>query len=287
MFLNLFGRTMQPYMDAPADPGSGNPNPNPAPVDPVPPADPNPPENPTPTDPPKPADPAPEPQKIKIKFNHEEKEILLDEAVQLAQKGLNYDKVTEKLKSLESNPALSFVEQQAKKYDLTTEQYIEAVRQQEEQARLDELVQQNIPEDVAKEIMENRKFREQWESEKQGKAKEEAQKADALAFISAYPDVKFTDLPESVLAEVDKGKSLVDAYRAYENQQLREQVAKLNESLGIQKKNAENAQVSTGSVTGQGNPQTGFFTADQVKAMSQSEVAKNYDSIMESMKLWK
>jgi hypothetical protein len=84
-------RSMQPYMEEPSDLGGGIPTPtDPTPTDP------------TPTDPlvdPTPADPTPPQdgvQTIKVKFNHEEKEIPYEEAVQLAQKGMNYDKAVER-----------------------------------------------------------------------------------------------------------------------------------------------------------------------------------------------
>ncbi|KIL35863.1 hypothetical protein SD71_10750 [Cohnella kolymensis] len=44
------------------------------------------------------AEPTQEPQKLKIKYNHEEKEISLEEATTLAQKGLNYDKGIERVR---------------------------------------------------------------------------------------------------------------------------------------------------------------------------------------------
>jgi hypothetical protein len=51
--------------------------------------------------------------KLKIKYNSEEMELDADRARELAQKGMNYDKVQEKLQALETDPRLSFIEELA------------------------------------------------------------------------------------------------------------------------------------------------------------------------------
>ena len=48
-------------------------------------------------------------QKIKVKYNHEEKELPIDEVKVLAQKGMNYDKLVEKLQKYESDPGLKWL----------------------------------------------------------------------------------------------------------------------------------------------------------------------------------
>ena len=111
------------------------------------------------------------PAKFKVKFNHEEKELGYDEAVPLIQKGMNYDKLQERLQALESDPRLSYVEKQAERHGLTVTEYLQAVEAQERQAELDDLVANNIPEEYAKEMLAARKDREERAAEK--KAQEE------------------------------------------------------------------------------------------------------------------
>lgn len=53
------------------------------------------------------ADKQPEPYKLKVKYNHEEMEIPENEAIPLIQKGLNYDKLQERLNSIQNDPRLS------------------------------------------------------------------------------------------------------------------------------------------------------------------------------------
>lgn len=224
---------------------------------------------------------------LKIKYNKEEVALDREKAVELAQKGMNYDKILQRLQALENDPRLTFVENQAKKYGMTVEQYLDAVREAEEQERLNELIQQNIPEELAKEIMENRKFREQWEQERKAREEAEKREADYKAFLETFPDVKPEDIPESVWKDVEEnGKSLVDAYTRYENQLLKEQLAKLQEGKVKEKQNEENANSTTGSVTGKGDGKQPYFTREQVEKMSVEEINKNWKAIMESQKHW-
>lgn len=224
---------------------------------------------------------------LKIKYNKEEIELDKEKAAELAQKGMNYDKVKEKLDSLENDPRLSFVEQQAKKYDMSTEQYLEAVRQAEEQEQLNDLVQKHgVTEELAKEMMESRKFRETYENEKREREQAEQREQDYQAFLETFPDAKPEDIPESVWQEVEQGKSLVDAYTRHENQQLKEQLEQLKEKQEIEKQNEENAESSTGSLTGKGEGKQPYFTREQVAKMSTEEVNKNWKTINESMKKW-
>jgi len=248
----------------------------------------------TPSEPTEPKDPTePEEPFLTIKYNKEEVPLDKDKAVELAQKGMNYDKIYERLQQLENDPRLSFVENQAKKHGMTVEQYLEAVKQAEEQQRLNELIEQNIPEELAQEILENRKFREQYEQERKAKEKQEKEDAERLEFLEyfkqengRYFDEEKDSIPESVFKEWKSGKrSLVDAYIRYQNQQLKEQLTKLQEGKEKQAKNEENANATTGPVKG-GDGKQPYFTKEQVEKMSTEEINKNWKAIMESQKHW-
>lgn len=65
-----------------------------------------------------------------------------------------------------------------------------------------------------------------------------------------------------------------------------EEITMLKQKLDIEKANKESAARSTGSVKGQGKVDNQFFTADQVKAMTQQEILANYNAIQESKKSW-
>ncbi|ULT55400.1 hypothetical protein L1999_20170 [Neobacillus drentensis] len=191
--------------------------------------------------------------KLKIKYNSEEMELDADRARELAQKGMNYDKVQEKLQALETDPRLSFIEDIAKDYGMTPDEYIEAVRQQKEQARIDELVSQSISEELAQEMLENKKFREQYEAEQKAKAEEEKKNADFAEFFDYFRQANGREyvpandqIPDNVWEAVNQGVPLKFAYMSHENQQLRSQLTALKQN----KANASKAPV--GSVTAHG-----------------------------------
>lgn len=103
------------------------------------------------------------------------------------------------------------------------------------------------------------------------------------AFLEAYPDAKADEIPATVWAEFESGKSLVGAYAKHENQLLKQRLAAIEQQKQIEQQNQANAQSSTGSVTGNGTNVPTFFTKKQVDGMSPSEVNKHYDAIVKSM----
>jgi len=264
------------------------------PADPIPAAPPSDPVIPTdppvqtPPNDPAPSDPAP-PQTIKIKYNHEDKEIPYDEAVQHIQKGLNYDKVYERYNELANHPGLTYLNEIAQANGVTVDQLVGHWKQQNEQAKLDELIQNNIPEDVAREIIEGRKFRQQYTQEKMTAEQQRKQQGMYVEFMEKFPEVKPEDVPAEVWQEVNSGKALVDAYTRHENQALKDRLAKMEETLQTRQKNDQNAQSTPGSVTGKGNVPTGYYSKEQVEKMDPKDAAKPevYKAIMDSMKHWK
>jgi hypothetical protein len=191
--------------------------------------------------------------RIKIKFNHEEKELSLDEAVPLVQKGMNYDKVQEKLQALESDPRLSFVEELAQQFNMSVPEYLEAVKAQKEEQRIQELVEQGISQELAQEMLENRKFREQHEQEKKAKAEEAKKNQEYNDFFEYFTQANGRDyqpntdkIPDSVWEAAQNGVPLKYAYMQHENLQIKQQLQTL-------KQNQSNAQKApVGSVTSHG-----------------------------------
>lgn len=218
--------------------------------------------------------------KIKVKFNHEELEIPYEEAVTHIQKGLNYDKIQEKLIALESDPSRSFLERQAKKHNMNVNEYLDAVQKAEEQENLNKLIQENIPENLAKEILESRKFREQWEQDANTKKEQQKREKDYQEFMENFPDVKPDTIPRSVWEDVNKGRSLTDSYARYENKLLKEELGKAKHTQQV-------AEASTGSISGNGSTNPTYFTREQVENMSTQDVIKNYKAVMDSRKNWK
>jgi hypothetical protein len=192
-------------------------------------------------------------QALKVKYNKEEMEIPFDEAIPLVQKGLNYDKTLERLQALESDPRLSFVEELAREQGMEVNDYLEAVKQFKEQERINELVSKGISEDVAHEMLENRKFREQFEAEKKAKAEEEKKNAEYNEFFSTFREATGKDfvpgqdeIPAEVWEAHSNGTPLKYAFMEHQFKQLQSKVKVLQQN----KQNEQKAPVGSLSAHG-------------------------------------
>ena len=96
-------------------------------------------------------------------------------------------------------------------------------------------------------------------------------------FSELFPNEPLTALPDSVWESVRSGIPLAAAYALYRRKT----------ELRIEKANAtnrKNSEMSTGAI---GRDTTeNFYTPDEVRAMSRSEIKKNYSKILDSMKKW-
>lgn len=175
--------------------------------------------------------------KGKVKYDHGEVQISsIDDVVTNYQKGLNYDRIQDKVKSYEESKTMQYINEKAKELGFkTADDYIESVKQfeikqkeEKKQADIDEMLERGIPDDVVKEIIETRELREhlkQQEAEMQ-KYKDEQKSAELkqqeqIEFLKAYPDIKVEDIPAEVFQSTKDGKSLLTAYIEHENKQLK------------------------------------------------------------------
>ncbi|MFE8704131.1 hypothetical protein ACFYKX_26545 [Cytobacillus sp. FJAT-54145] len=207
---------------------------------------------------------------LRVKYNKEELELDENTARELAQKGLNYDKLQEKLQQFESDPRLSFVEELAREQGMDVNQYLEAVKEWKEQERLNELVQKNIPEDLAKEILETRKMREEIQNEKKQKAEQEKQSQEFNEFFQFFKDANGRDydpqndkLPDEVWQMQNQGVPLKFAYMQHQHNELKTQ-------LKILKQNEENTKKA---------PVTSVSTHGSQEIASEDDFLRGFDSI--------
>lgn len=187
------------------------------------------------------------------------------------------------------------------KHIATEAEYNEALKEyQMEQEILQKYAY--LPEDVQSELLENRKFREQYQSqqkiiqEQQRRVQQERDfvtRRDAMyaEFLEEFPDQNteeaWAKIPAEVWAEADRwlktggreGRRLADALTRYNWKQAQAQ-QQANDA------NSANANASTGSVKGQAKSGA-FFTREQVANMSREEIRTNYNAIKESEKHWK
>jgi hypothetical protein len=229
-------------------------------------------------------------QKIKVKYNHEEKELPIDEVKVLAQKGMNYDKLSEKLQKYESDPGLKWLNEKAAQFGVSVPDLIAkwdsdlAARQASEIAEA-----KGIPEDVAHELLQIKTERDltKQELEVLRAYKEEQERIDnqIKEFQKAYPDVPLDKIPEQVIETAkSEGVSLKVAYKAYLADVLAEEKKKLEEQLNVKKVNDENAATSMGSAKSTGDSNTVELTLDVIKSMTSEQRKANMGRILDYLK---
>lgn len=170
--------------------------------------------------------------KIKIKYNHEEKELSIDEAAPYVQKGMHYDKIEGTVK--EANKL-------AKEMGFTSmNEMISSMRENYINAKVQDLVDDGVHEAVARKLVtddlreaESRQAAEEAEAEAKRAADEQTRVAkardeDVSAFVKAYPGV--TVLPEEVKAANANGIPLVVAYAQYQARQAQIELQQLKQN---------------------------------------------------------
>lgn len=196
----------------------------------------------------------------KVKYNGESVNIdNIEDLITNYQKGLNYDKKQEQYESLQNSKVEQYVSKKAKELGMSVDEYIDQVenyeREQEkekEKARLEEMINNGVPEDVAKEVIATSQLRKQLqEKENQLKEQEEKQKAENdknkqyADFVEQFPNVKPEDIPKEVF-ENAQSSNLVAAYKDW-------LIKDLETKLQIKEQNEKNAKSAIGSVTESGN----------------------------------
>lgn len=192
----------------------------------------------------------------KAKYNKEPVEVKdFDEVINNFQKGLNYDKMVEKYNNLEHSKAFSYVSKKAQELDMSVDEYMDQVEQYEreqekakEKERIDEMMANGVPEDVAKEVVATSQLRKQLQEEKnqlekEKKEREEKEKKNReyADFLEAFPDVKADDIPKEVFLDAQKS-NLTTAYLKWQNAEQKKQIERL-------KQNEKNRSSSVGSTT--------------------------------------
>ena len=194
-----------------------------------------------------------------IKFNGEQVAIKdINDLVTNYQKGLNYDRITQK-----ENTVMDYIKEKANSLNISPEEYIERVKSYEEQKKkeaqeedVQRYINNGIDEQTAREIVQTKLAREQFEKEKAEYQKrlaeeEKKQKEDAeyIEFINSHPELKVDEIPQEVF-EQSKEIGLTAAYNQYENKLLKEKIKQMEQTM----KNATSSPVgltSDGSSTDQ------------------------------------
>lgn len=201
----------------------------------------------------------PAPQTLKVRFNHEDRELSMDEATVYAQKGMNYDRIEQRSKEQEAK--LTKYESMAKMFGFeSAEAMMSQAKDNYINVKIQELVNQGNSEAMARFLVQQ-EMKEQNANVQSEPAAQETEapvirgvspeiKEQIKEFSAAYPDV--TKIPDEVFRMHTEGVRLKTAYAIWEKQNSMEKVqaekqAALNE-LAILKQNQ--AAAAKGPVTG-------------------------------------
>lgn len=120
-------------------------------------------------------------------------------------------------------------------------------------------------------------LKEELEAYKLAKERQEKISEQLNEFSSLFPEIAVKSIPDEVWDTVRRGNSLSASYALYEKRIT--EAAKRIEDI-----NSKNAASSAG-IAGLGVPSE-YFSPDEVRKMSQSEVRANYAKIKRSMEKW-
>ena len=203
------------------------------------------------------AQPAMAPPTIKVKFNHEERELSYDEAATYAQKGMNYDKLEERVRGYEALHTKMSRLAKDLEYD-SPEEMIEAAANNFKERQVRKLMEDGNTEAMAR-FLVDQQMKEASAAAAQAAPQQEApspapstpaispeRKAELDEFVRAYPGV--VKLPDDVIAANRQGVRLLVAYERHLN-------AAKDKELAILKQNqAAAAKAPVTGTTGKAAP---------------------------------
>lgn len=169
-------------------------------------------------------EPNPEPkQTIKVKYNHEEREVAIDEAATLIQMGLNYEKKARESEALKQR--LERAEQLALRIGYKNpDEMLEAVEQNLFEQRVAELVEDGVHEAIARDLVQR-----EWERQKPPTPKKDPLVDEINEFVRLNPTVD--KLPDEVIQSVTQdGVPLLVAYERYKSKQALEELRILKQN---------------------------------------------------------
>ena len=214
----------------------------------------------------------PKVETIKVKYNSEVKEIPVDEAVVLAQKGMNYDKIAGRVQSLESE--LSQYKEQVGSFEV----------QRQIDAEAKSLAGQGLDESVARQLAEAKVKATMSEQELNQLKSKAAVENQINVFKAERPDVNLDAIPDEVIEAARKSGNLLKEFNAWESGLLRAELAELRKKAGVVDANAANAASSMGSADSKGDGAPLVINDQVIAKMTPEELKKNHKGVWEFLK---
>lgn len=193
---------------------------------------------------------------LDIRYNGQNQRLNREQATTLAQKGMNYDKINEKLQQALNNPVLKVLEQNAAKAGMSVEDYANRMAQFQDTLNIQQIakefkaqnpdVSDEVASKYANEVYKNRLADIARKDAEKARQAEQAEQdkliAEVQVFRGRFPDVDIENLPNEVVDDINSGTPLLEAWLSYENAQLRNRLAN-------SETNAKNKRTSAGSLS--------------------------------------
>lgn len=210
-------------------------------------------------------------QLFELKHLGETKNVNRDEVVTLAQKGMDYDRVTEKNTQLETQVSEqkqqlaqlteheNALQELAKQSGTTVEELVEnmliAVTKSKYGIDDDGMALERVKLDRERRALDQERaaLAPQKQEQEQQAANEKWRGECFDAFAKAYPDVDPASIPNGVWEAFNRGETLVSAYARERNKALEAEIARMKSEQETRDRNAANAARSTGSQSSAGN----------------------------------
>lgn len=206
---------------------------------------------------------------LNIRYNGADESLTREQAIELAQKGRNYDKIYNRMQELQNDPIRKMVEEQAQRAGLSVEEYANRLAQFQETSAVNRIARDfmaknpGVTEEVAQQYAQS-EYRNQLNQKQAQQAQAEAQatqsrqamaRSQVEQFMREFPDVDLQKLPQEVIDDIDmRGETLLSAYRSYENKQLRKELEAARTNTTNKSKSVGNITSNAGSSTGDSDP---------------------------------
>lgn len=211
-----------------------------------------------------------------LKHMDEVRTVSREEIVPLAQKGMDYDRIKGQLDTARNdlkdyekvkadlgkrNEQLQYLEEIAKAQNMSLDELIENTQVQVMQKKTGKDIE------VCRGIVANERRARELQAQQAAVTSTRDQNAkrdaDIAEFMKAYPELASDpkNVPNEVWEAVNKGESLLNAYRAYEVKALRAELEQQKAAAAEEKRKQENKSRSTGSQKTKGTKTADPFDA--------------------------
>lgn len=128
-----------------------------------------------------------------------------------------------------NSPESMLMERLAREAGMSRENYMQALLQELEKNKVSKLTQQGVPEEYARRMLDLERKERQREIREARFRQESERRRQFAELVQEYPNLK--ELPKEVVNMMNQGASPLNAMRAYELKQLKEENAKLKQKM--------------------------------------------------------